>query len=315
VTPKKLRLAAVSFLNARPITYGLERGLGADRFDLRFDLPSRAAEALAAGDVDLALLPVASYAAAEDLRVIPGVAIASRGPVRTVLLVGEVPWQEMREIALDDGSRSSAMMLRLLARERGLAPTFTEVAHDEVASAASGTRGALVIGDAGLTVAEHYPHVYDLGREWTQLTGLPFVYAVWAGRPGVAQPEDVSLLRASLRAGLEHRADIARAWAAERGIDAGVCANYLQHNIHYVLGAEELSGAAAFIHRAHAAGLLPRPTVVRLFDDGRPERPMTIAKSAPPLPLPRSANGNGHGPRSVERLLADAADGGRLSFE
>ena len=111
----KLRIAAVSFLNARPITYGLERGLGGDRFELSFELPSRCAELLERGDVDLGLVPSASYAAASgELRIVPGIAIAGFGPVRTVLLVGEVPWAEMRDIALDGASRSSAMLLRLL---------------------------------------------------------------------------------------------------------------------------------------------------------------------------------------------------------
>jgi predicted solute-binding protein len=108
---KRVRLAAVSFLNARPITYGLERGLGQceDRFDLRFELPSRCAELVATGEADLGLIPTASYAALRgELRAVPGVAIASRGPVRTVVLVGEVPWEEMTDIALDGASRTSA---------------------------------------------------------------------------------------------------------------------------------------------------------------------------------------------------------------
>jgi cyclic dehypoxanthinyl futalosine synthase len=312
----RIRLAAVSFLNARPITYGLERGLGDDRFDLRFDLPARCAEALASGEVDLALLPLASYAgSADELRVVPGVAVAGRGPVRTVLLVGEVPWEEMESIALDAASRSSAMLLRLLSRERGLTPSFDEVDHDQVTAAPGGRRGALIIGDAGFAAAERHPHVYDLGREWTRMTGLPFVYAVWAGRPGAIGPEEVALLRESLRRGLEHRAEIARGWAEERGIDPAVCDSYLHHNIRYLLGAEELSGAAAFLHRAAGAGLLAGKVPIRFFDDGRAERPITIAKTAAPLPLPRSEGDRPRRARSVDALLADAAVGARLGFE
>jgi cyclic dehypoxanthinyl futalosine synthase len=306
-----IRVAAVSFLNSRPITYGLERGLGEDRFDLRFELPSRCAELLAAGDTDLALLPTASYAALPgDLRAVPGVAVAGRGAVRTVLLVGEVPWDEMTDVALDGASRSSAALLRILCHERGLLPRFAEVPHDEVEAAVAGRRGALVIGDAGLTAALRHPHVHDLGREWLDLTGLPFVYAMWAGRPGTVGPEEIALLHESLRDGLEHRSEIARAWAEERGLDPALCESYLRHNIRYGLGAEELSGAAAFLHRAAAAGILPRRSL-RLYDDGRPERPITIARTAAPDPLP------GDGPRSpatASALLARAAGGGRLGF-
>ncbi len=313
MTERKLRLAAVSFLNARPITYGLERD-GDDRVDLRFDIPSACAEALARGEADLALLPLASYATfAEPLRVVPGVAVAGRGAVRTVLLVGEVPWSEMTHIALDSASRSSALLLRVLTRERGLDPTFEESDHDGILQAASGRRGALIIGDAGFKAADLYPYVYDLGAQWAQLTGLPFVYAVWAGRPGAASPDQVALLRDSLRQGLEHRGEIARAFAAERGLEAAVCAHYLTHNIRYQLGAEELSGASAFLTRAQALGVVPAGARVRFFDDGRPERPITTARTAPPLPLPSSAPA--HGPRSLDRLLADAAAGVRLSFD
>ena len=313
----KLRLAAVSFLNARPITYGLERD---DSVDLSFDIPSRCAEALARGEVDLALLPFASYATfPEELRIVPGVAIAGRGAVRTILLVGEVPWEEMTDIALDSASRSSALMLRLLTRERGLTPRFAQSEHESILEAAGGRRGAMVIGDAAFAAADRYPHVYDLGAAWTALTGLPFVYAVWAGRPGAASPADVARLRESLRAGLAHRPEIARAWAAERGMDDAVCAHYLNHNIRYQLGAEELSGAAAFLGRARAAGELTTLPSIRFFDDGREERPITTARTTALLPMPRSEE-TGQRPRagardrSVDSLLADAAAGDRLSL-
>jgi len=180
----RLRVAAVSFLNTRPITYGIERGLvGADRFDLSFAEPSRCAAAMAAGEADLALMPMASYAmAADDLRVVPGIAIASRGLVRTVVLVGQVPWEEMTSIALDGASRSSQILVRLLTKERGLSPVFVEVPHAVIAEAATGTQGALIIGDLGLHIDGRFSHVYDLGQHWTETVGLPFVYAVWVGR-------------------------------------------------------------------------------------------------------------------------------------
>ncbi len=246
---------------------------------------------------------------------IPGVAVASRGPVRTVLLVGEVPWAEMESIALDSASRSSAMLLRVLTRETGLDPRFAESDHEGIVEAASGTRGALIIGDAGFRAADLYPYVYDLGAEWAALTGLPFVYAVWAGHPEAATPADVARLRDSQRRGLEHRAEIARAFAAERGLPASVCESYLSHNIRYQLGAEELSGAGAFLARASALGAVPPGTRIRFFEDGRPERPITNARKAAPLPLPAATPAGGSPRRSLDSLLADAAAGQRLAFE
>ena len=295
----RLRLAAVSFLNARPITYGIEQGLvGADRFDLRFAEPSRCAAAVAAGEADLGLMPIASYAASiEELRVVPGIAIASRGPVRTVVLVGQVPWEEMTAIALDGASRTSQMLARLLTRERSLRPGFVETPHDQIADAVGGTRGALIIGDLGLHIDGRFRHVYDLGKEWHSLVGLPFAYAVWAGRPGVVSVEDVALLQESLRLGLEQRAKIGRAWALENDVAPAVGEDYLLNNIRHRLGSDELSGATAFFARCHEAGLLAKPMRVRLFD-------------APALPHPSPRSG-----LSLDRLLTDAAAGERMTLD
>ncbi|MGC9984083.1 MAG: cyclic dehypoxanthinyl futalosine synthase [Polyangia bacterium] len=296
---RRPRLAAVSFLNARPVTHGIEQGLlGADRFDLRFAEPSRCAAAVAAGEADLGLMPIASYASsAEELRVVPGIAIASRGPVRTVVLVGQVRWEEMTAIALDGASRTSQMLLRLLSKERGLHPDFAEVAHEQIADAVSGTRGALIIGDLGLHIEGRFRHVYDLGEQWHNLVGLPFVYAVWAGRPGVVSIEDVALLQESLQLGLQRRAEIGRAWALDNGVDPSVGENYLLENIRHRLGSDEISGATAFLARSYQAGLLAKPVRVCLFD----------APAVPPS-QPRSG-------LSLDRLLTDAAAGERMSLD
>lgn len=312
---KKIRLAAVSFLNARPITYAIERGLGqmGAKFELRYELPSRCADLLAQGEADLALLPSASYAAiSDDLRIVPGVAVAGKGPVRTVLLVGHVPWERMEVIGTDSASRTSATLVQLLTRDRGLAPRFETTVHENIMDTVVGTRGALMIGDPAFIAAERFPYVYDLGQEWTNWVGLPFVYAVWAGRPGAIDGEGVKLLQESLRLGLQHRAEIARGWAENSHLSPESCESYLQHNIRYQLGAEELSGATAFFERAFNAGLSPRKAALRFFDDGRPERPITTVRTAPPLPVPRT--GTDHPQKSLDALLTDAAAGQRLGW-
>jgi cyclic dehypoxanthinyl futalosine synthase len=313
---KKLRVAAVSFLNARPITYGLERGLGGDRFELSFELPSRCAQLLAAGEVDLGLVPTAAYAESPvELRAVPGIAIASFGPVRTVLLVSDVPWTELDEIALDGASRSSAALLRLLCRDRGLAPRFREVPHDAVLDAASGRTGVLVIGDAGFAAAQRHAHVVDLGEAWRETTGLPFVYAVWAGRPGVLGSDEIGILQQSLSEGMIHRAEIARAWAEAAPPDLSPSAGaptlyerYLTENIRDRLGSEELSGIAAFFERGHAAGLLPARARLRLYEHAiTGNNPARLdGRAAPAAVKPARAH-------SLDTLLADAAAGARLS--
>jgi cyclic dehypoxanthinyl futalosine synthase len=307
VSGRKLKIAAVSFLNARPITYGLERGLGEDRFELSFELPSRCAQLLASGEVDVGLIPTAAYAESKvDLRVVPGVAIAGFGPVRTVLLVSEVPWTELEEIALDGASRSSAALLKILCRDRGLSPRFREVPHDAVLDAASGRTGALVIGDAGFAAALKYPHVIDLGQAWREATGLPFVYAVWAGRPEVLGPDEIGILQQSLSEGMIYRGEIARGWAeaAPTQLDGApaVYERYLTESIRYRLGSEELSGVAAFFERGHAAGVFSQRARLRLYEQAH-------ARDAAPVSV-RPARAH-----SIDTLLADAAAGARLSPE
>jgi cyclic dehypoxanthinyl futalosine synthase len=313
-----IRLAAVSFLNARPITYGLERGLGEERFELTFDLPSRCAARLGAGEADVALLPTASLRELEasglDLRVVPGVAVASAGPVRTVVLTGCVAWEEMEEIALDGASRSSARLVRLLSTERGVAPRFVELPHHEVEGAARGRTGALVIGDAGFAAGTRATHVYDLGAEWKRLTGLPFVYAVWAGRKDALDDEAVALLGRSLAEGLAHRPEIARAWAEAHGGAPALYERYLTENIRYRLGAEELSGLGAFFERLRLDEGSSRTTRVR-FHDGAYRDEKARAAHVSMSDLTTAAAVTAPARRSTDTLLADAAAGRRLAPE
>jgi cyclic dehypoxanthinyl futalosine synthase len=273
-----IKLAAVSFLNARPITYALD-----DRFEVTYAEPSVCAAMLARGEADCGLIPVASYAALEGLRVVPGIAIAARGAVETVLLVGDVPWPKMKQIALDDASRTSALLLRLLSHEQGLAPEYLKVDHSEAASAAQGERGALVIGDAAFELKGKYRYVYDLGAEWTRRTGLPFVYAVWAGRKDALAREDVAALQRSLAQGLSVRGAIARGFAEAHGGEPARYEKYLRHHIKYTLGSDELAGLSEYFLRAKRARLIDRAPEVEFYDAPVPH--------APRDPLVRAASG------------------------
>ena len=198
------KIAAVSFLNARPITYGLEHGLGDDRFELSFELPSRCAELLERGEVDLGLIPSASYAAASgELRIVPGIAIAGFGPVRTVLLVGEVPWAEMtgdraRRRLAQLGDAAAAAVPASAASRRASARS----PHDEVLDAASGTTGALVIGDAGFARRRALP-ARRRSRRRLARADRPALRLRGAGRaaPARSAPTTSRCCSESLRAG------------------------------------------------------------------------------------------------------------------
>jgi chorismate dehydratase len=248
----------VPYLNVAPIVHGLA---GNARFRIEPDVPSRVAERLHAGEIDLAMLPSIEYAAG-DYAIVPGIAIASRGPVRSVSLFHQKPLEAVRRVALDTSSRTSVALLRILLRERlGRDPEYIPMPPD-VPRMLAAADAALVIGDPALRFVGEAERL-DLGDDWTRLTGRPFVYAFWAGRPGVVSAEDVETLQASLRSGLASLGAIA---AAYNGHGMGYAADnetYLRSNIVYDLGEAELSGLVEFYRRAHAFGLIPRVPELR----------------------------------------------------
>jgi cyclic dehypoxanthinyl futalosine synthase len=288
----KLRAAAVSFLNARPLTAGLADSA---RIELVLAEPSDCAALLERGEVDLALLPVAALAG-RDWEVVPGLAIGADGPVQTVVLAGETPPEEWDEVFLDTASRTSQVLARLVLSGRGLSPRYTPLPAAEGLARATGAKGALVIGDRAFDVGKRV--VLDLGREWNQLTRLPMVFAAWAARPGVLRPEDVSELARAAQVGLGMRTELAQAFAREAGGDPERYRRYLTQKVRYGLGPHELEGLEAWFARAAAAGFLP-PTTLRFADDVVRSRRSRRAVSLDTA-LQKGADG--------ERLDADEAE-------
>ncbi len=256
----KLRAAAVSFLNARPLTVGLERS---ERIELVLAEPSRCAAMLEAGEVDMALVSVGGLDGRE-YEVVPGIAIGADGPLQTVVLLGEQSPVVWDEVFLDTASRTSIVLTKVILDEMGLHPKYTPMPAAEGIARARGTKGALVIGDRAFDVRAN--HVLDLGREWTALTKLPMIFALWAARPGVLRPEDVQEITRAAQAGLGIRTEIAQAFAREKGGDPERYRRYLTQRIRYGLGPYELQGLEAFLEKATAKGFLP-PTKLRFADD------------------------------------------------
>ena len=258
--PTKLKAAAVSFLNAWPLTEGLG---GSERIELTLAEPSRCAELLEAGEVDLALVSVAALEKG-DYDIVPGIAIGADGPVQTVLLAGEQSPAIWDEVFLDTASRTSHVLTKLVLDGMGVHPKFTPMPAAEGLAQARGRRGALVIGDRGFDVRAS--HVLDLGREWTHLTGLPMIFALWAARPGALTPEDVQELTRAAQHGLGIRTELAQRFAAQKGGDPERYRRYLTQRIRYGLGPYELQGLEAFLDRAAEKGFL-RPMKLRFVDD------------------------------------------------
>lgn len=247
-----LRLGVVSYLNAAPTVHGLA---GDARFQIVRDVPSRIAARLHAGEIDLGLIPSIEYAEG-DYAIVPGIAIASRGPVRSVTLLHRGRLEDVRRVAVDTSSRTSAALVRVLLRERlGRDPEFAPMPPD-VPVMLNAADAALIIGDPALYYDGDATRL-DLGAEWTARTGRPFVYAFWAGRPGVADKADVARLQKALAAGLGALGQIA---ASYNGHPDRAMLNeaYLRGNISYDLGEEELAGLREFYARAHARELIAR---------------------------------------------------------
>ena len=258
------RLGAVSYLNTRPLVRGLEAH--ADLFDVRFDVPAVCASLLHDGQVDLGLIPAIEYLR-DDYALVPGIAIGSDGPVRSVAVFSRVPIERVRTLALDTSSRTSAALTRILcARLWQIEPTFT-VAAPDLRSMLSVADAALVIGDPALEVDESALGVdkTDLGEAWRTLTGLPFVYAAWTGRSAAVDDEQTAALRAARDRGVADAADIAREVAGGDQAVEQRALGYLRDTLKYGLGDREAAGLERFHTLAVELGLAPERRPLRFF--------------------------------------------------
>lgn len=254
----RVRLGAVSYLNAAPLVHGLA---GDPAFELMADVPSRVAEHLHAGTIDLGMIPSIEYARG-DYAIVPGIAIGSRGPVRSVNLYLRGKLDQVRRVALDTSSRTSVALARILLRERlGRDPEYVDRPPNPAAMLAEAD-AALVIGDPAL-YADTDAERLDLGEGWQVLTGLPFVFAFWAGPAGVVNARHVARLQAALRSGLQELPRIALSYNGHGAERAELNESYLRSNIVYALGPEELAGLREFYRRAHRRGIIPRVPELR----------------------------------------------------
>jgi chorismate dehydratase len=261
-----VRIGAVNYLNTKPLICDLEAL--APSAELILDVPSRLADRLSAGELDVALIPVIEYFRAGSYSVVPGIAIASRGPVLSVTLFSKVPWAEIQKVALDEGSRTSVALAQILLRQRhNVTPRIvplpmTQNAEDAEADA------VLLIGDRAMRAClPGFAHAYDLGQEWHDWTGLPFVYAFWAVRPGVELGEVAEALAESKRRGCSRCGAIAQREAPGLGLDAGFCRRYLSNIIHFDLGPREQAGLHHYYMLACELGLAPRGGTLKLHEE------------------------------------------------
>jgi len=252
--PAKLRVGAVNYLNSKPLIERLTDF--APQIDLTLDLPSRLADQMAAGELDVGLIPVVEFFRGDGYSFIPGIAVASRGPVLSVTLFSRVPWPEIRSVALDEGSRTSSALTQILLRQRyGVNAAVRALPIDAVAEDVPAD-AVLLIGDRAMRAClPGFRHAYDLGDEWTTWTGLPMVYAVWAVRGGVDLGPTEKAFHRAKEYGLARTGEIALREAPALGLDPGYCRRYLDTLIRYNLGPQELAGMRKYRELAAELGL------------------------------------------------------------
>ncbi len=259
------RLGAVSYLNTRPLVYGLEHR---PELLLRFDVPSRCADLLAGGLVDLGLIPAFEFARHGGYAIVPDVSIASHGAVDSVALFTRRPIGDVRSIALDASSRTSANLVRLLcARQFRIAPVFVDAAPD-LPSMLARCDAALLIGDPALFTdpAAFDSEKIDLGAAWTDLTGLPFVWAFWAGIPGAASPAVCRLLRDARDRGVAEIDVIASREAPDDPARRARIARYLRESIAYDFEGSLVRGVSLFFGLLEEEGLVSRAPALTFYD-------------------------------------------------
>lgn len=249
------RIGAVSYLNTKPLIYGLRRRL--PTAELRLDLPSRLADQLHAAELDVALIPSVEFLRAEQLKVVSNACIACRGAVRSVRLLFRKPAEQVRTLALDEGSRTSAALSQvLLARRFDIRPEVRPLPIDRPVDSVD-TDAVLVIGDRAMKMdVGRYVEQWDLGQEWLRETGLPFVFAMWVAHQELVAPELIAALEACRDQGLVHAAQIADSEAVRHGITPEDCLVYFHQQLHFRLGPDESRGLELFRQWAGALGLL-----------------------------------------------------------
>ena len=288
--PRQLSaVGAVNYLNSKPLIEGLDQLLNGHA-TLRLDYPSRLADDLALGRLDVALIPSIEYFRGQNYEVISDACVAAHGPVLSVKLYSRVPWGDVKSVALDEGSRTSATLARILLAERhGVFPKLEPLPLDHRTQDSSAD-AILLIGDRAINPPnEQFLGTWDLGEEWLEWTGLPFVFAMWVGRRVVGrglriesknplnlssasslnpQPSTLDqLLSASRDLGIQRLDDIARREAPLLGLSLPTTVSYLSENLQYHLGPAERNGLKLFYGLAAGMGLAPAGVELRFRQD------------------------------------------------
>ncbi len=204
---RKIRVAAVSYLNTKPLIYGFEEGMMMEDIELVTDFPASIADMLINDEVDISLVPVATIPALKEHHIITDYCIGTNGEVASVCLFSDVPINEIKSILLDYQSRSSVGLLKILIKD------FWKINVEFLSSAEgyenkiSGATAGLVIGDRAFIQRKKRKYIYDLGSAWKEMTGLPFVFAAWIANKKLSEAF-ITNFNAATSEGFKHLPEI-----------------------------------------------------------------------------------------------------------
>jgi len=257
VKQKTRTISLVSYLNTKPLVYGLENNTVEHHFSLQKDVPSVCAQRLLEGEVELGIVPSIEYARAKgSWKIIPDLSIASQGAVKSVCLFFNTNMSRIGKIALDTSSRTSAALLKIILQERyELTPEFILLPPD-LDTMLEAADAALIIGDKALQYSTEHTNYLDLGEEWSDMTGLPFVFAFWAGNELQMQEKDVKVIQESYQTGSQNIEKITRDFAKAHPMSWDFYYDYLTSNISYSFAEDEKAGLMEFYRYAFYFGLI-----------------------------------------------------------
>jgi len=261
MSPRPFRLSIIDYLNAAPLNHGFKHGLGYEHFHLKFQVPSICSDQLRRGEVDAGLVSSIEYLRIPDVKIVPGLCIASPKRVRSVIILSKVPPESIRSLALDTSSRTSVVLSQILLKERyGVQPEVHDMGPD-LAGMLEEHDAAIMIGDAAMKVRRDGLLVLDLAEEWHAWTGLPFVFALWLVRNDAPMPDlpggVAPFFHRSLELGQQQLpAIIEEAWRSI-GWTKLELREYLTENISYHLGEAERESLALFYEKAVRHGFAP----------------------------------------------------------
>jgi len=271
---RPLRISAISFLNTVPLMWDFEHEQPPQLqagFRVEYTVPSLCAAQLKDGSADIGIVPVITTATIPGLVVVPDVSIASKGPVRSILLVSKVPMESVRTVAVDTSSRTSVALTQVLFTKFFGGPRRLVPMAPELGPMLAACDAALLIGDPALTAKTAGYHVYDLAELWLQKTGTAFVFAVWAVRKAALEEADpkldlANIFQTSRDHGLrpENLEAIATEWAPKLRLSVRDIESYLRDNIYYKLDHECLEGLRLYFLYARECGLIPQATLEML---------------------------------------------------